>query len=157
MYRTIAVLLACAFCLLSCGENDADIPEADDVGSEQGPPLDTDEDPDDGAAGDPPVVANLSERHSEWVDIPPGGRSVAAFVSHPEVIEPTLAVILIHENRGLTDWVRDLGDQVADVGYIAIAPDLLSGMAPGGGNTADFANQDAARQARFQPTRSPPT
>lgn len=143
MVRMIAVLLTCAFGVLSCGQDDADLAEPDDVGGEQEQPLDTDEDPDD----DPPVVANLSERHSEWIEIPQGGRIVAAFVSHPEVVDPTLALILIHENRGLTDWVRDLADQVADIGYIAIAPDLLSGMAPGGGNTADFANQDTAGQA----------
>jgi carboxymethylenebutenolidase len=55
-------------------------------------------------------------------------------------------VVVIHENRGLTDWVRSVADQLAEAGYIAIAPDLLSGMAPGGGKTSDFPNGDAARE-----------
>jgi carboxymethylenebutenolidase len=56
-------------------------------------------------------------------------------------------VVVIHENRGLTDWVRSVADQLAEAGYIAIAPDLLSGTAPGGGKTSDFASGDAAREA----------
>jgi carboxymethylenebutenolidase len=56
------------------------------------------------------------------------------------------AVIVIHENRGLTDWERGVADQLAAAGYIAIAPDLLSGTAPGGGRTSDFASPDAARE-----------
>jgi aspartyl-tRNA(Asn)/glutamyl-tRNA(Gln) amidotransferase subunit A len=46
------------------------------------------------------------------------------------------AVIVIHDNQGLTDWARGMTDQLAEAGYIAIAPDLLSGMAPNGGGTA---------------------
>jgi carboxymethylenebutenolidase len=57
------------------------------------------------------------------------------------------AVIVIHENTGLTDWARTVADQLAAAGYIAIAPDLLSGMAPEGGKTSDFPDADAARQA----------
>jgi carboxymethylenebutenolidase len=47
-------------------------------------------------------------------------------------------VLIIHEIFGMTDWVQDLADQVAEAGYIAVAPDLLSGMAPGGGRSSDF-------------------
>jgi pimeloyl-ACP methyl ester carboxylesterase len=47
-------------------------------------------------------------------------------------------VLLIHEIFGLSDWAQELADQVAAAGYIAIAPDLLSGMAPNGGRTKDF-------------------
>jgi dienelactone hydrolase len=39
----------------------------------------------------------------------------------------------------MTDWVQDLADQVAAAGYIAVAPDLLSGMGPNGGRSSDFA------------------
>ena len=38
----------------------------------------------------------------------------------------------------MTDWVQDLADQVAAAGYIAVAPDLLSGMGPNGGRTTSF-------------------
>jgi carboxymethylenebutenolidase len=56
------------------------------------------------------------------------------------------AVVVIHENRGLTDWVRSVADQLAEAGYVAVAPDLLSGTGPGGGKTSDFASSDAARE-----------
>ncbi len=88
-----------------------------------------------------------SSRHQEWVAIKHGARTVHAYVVYPEVKNKTLAVLVIHENRGLTDWVRNVADQFAEAGYIAIAPDLLSGMAPNGGKTSDFADGDAAREA----------
>jgi carboxymethylenebutenolidase len=55
--------------------------------------------------------------------------------------------VVIHEIFGLTDWVRGVADQLAEAGYIAIAPDLLSGMAPKGGGTAEFGGTDEARKA----------
>jgi carboxymethylenebutenolidase len=75
-----------------------------------------------------------------------GDRTVHAFAVYPEVKQKATAVIVIHENRGLTDWVRSIADQLAAKGYIAIAPDLLSGTAPGGGKTSDFPSEDAARE-----------
>jgi carboxymethylenebutenolidase len=87
-----------------------------------------------------------SPRHHEFVDIDAaGGRKVHTWVVYPEVDRPATVVIVIHENRGLTDWVRGVADQVAEAGYIAVAPDLLSGTAPGGGNTPEFGSEDAAR------------
>ncbi|MCC7265084.1 MAG: dienelactone hydrolase family protein, partial [Candidatus Latescibacteria bacterium] len=50
----------------------------------------------------------------------------------------------------LTDWVRGVADRLAEAGYIALAPDLLSGTGPGGGGTASFASQDSARQAIYR-------
>jgi carboxymethylenebutenolidase len=91
-----------------------------------------------------------SPRHQEWVDVKRGDRVLKVFVVHPEAKGKRPAVIVIHENMGLTDWVRDLADQVAAAGYIAVAPDLLSGMAPGGGKTSDFASTDAAREAIYK-------
>ncbi|MFM8357633.1 MAG: dienelactone hydrolase family protein, partial [Verrucomicrobiota bacterium] len=52
-----------------------------------------------------------------------------------------------HEIFGLTDWVRGVADQLAEAGYLAIAPDLLSGSAPGGGGTAELGGGDAVRKA----------
>lgn len=87
-----------------------------------------------------------SPRHHEWVQVKHGDRVVHAFLVFPEVKEKATAVVVIHENRGLTDWVRGVADQLAEAGYIAIAPDLLSGTAPGGGKTSDFPGDDAARE-----------
>lgn len=49
---------------------------------------------------------DASPRHHEWVEVPADGRTVHGFVAHPGTDEPAPAVIVIHENRGLTDWVR---------------------------------------------------
>lgn len=92
---------------------------------------------------------NQSSRHQEWVEVRHGDRAVHCFVVYPEVKDKAGAVIIIHENAGLTDWVRGLADQVAEAGYIAVAPDLLSGMAPGGGRTKDFSDTQAAREAIY--------
>lgn len=93
---------------------------------------------------------NTSPRHHEWVTVTHDGRDVEAFLAFPEVEDPALAVVVIHENRGLNDWVRSVADQLAEAGYLAIAPDLLSGMGPDGGKTSDFADSDAARTALYQ-------
>jgi carboxymethylenebutenolidase len=90
-----------------------------------------------------------SPRHHEWIAVAQGKRTVHCFVAFPEKKDKTAAVLVIHENRGLTDWVRSLADQLAEAGYLAVAPDLLSGMAPGGGKTSDFTGQDAATQAIY--------
>jgi carboxymethylenebutenolidase len=98
------------------------------------------------------VLRRLEEspRHHEWVSVDSGDRAIDCFVVYPEVAEKATAVLVIHENRGLTDWVRGLADQVAEAGHIAIAPDLLSGAGPDGGNSGDFESQDAARTAIYQ-------
>ncbi len=86
-------------------------------------------------------------RHLEWVQVKQGAREVKCFIGYPEVKEKATAVVVIHEIFGLTDWVRGVVDQLAEAGYIAIAPDLLSGSAPGGGGTAELGGGDAVRGA----------
>src|SRR5437870_10823094 len=88
-----------------------------------------------------------SRRHLEWVKIKHGQREVNSFIAYPEVKEKATAVVVIHEIFGLSDWVRGVTDQLAEAGYIAIAPDLLSGTAPGGGGTAELGGGDAVRKA----------
>src|SRR3954471_725009 len=88
-----------------------------------------------------------SPRHREWVKVKHGDREVNSYIAYPEVKEKATAVLVIHEIFGLTDWVRGVTDQLAEAGYIAIAPDLLSGIAPGGGGTAELGGNDAATKA----------
>jgi carboxymethylenebutenolidase len=88
-----------------------------------------------------------SPRHLEWVTLTNDGRALKCFVAYPEVKDKATAVVIIHEIFGLTDWVRGVADQLAEAGYIAIAPDFLSGSAPGGGGTAELGGGDAARAA----------
>src|ERR1700687_951444 len=71
-----------------------------------------------------------SPRHREWVKVKSGNREVNAFVVYPEVKNKATSVVVIHEIFGMSDWVQLLADEVAEAGYIAIAPDLLSGMGP---------------------------
>jgi carboxymethylenebutenolidase len=80
-----------------------------------------------------------SPRHSEWVTVKHDSRSVETFVVYPEAKDKRPVVLIIHEIFGMTDWVEDLADQVAAAGYIAVAPDLLSGMGPNGGRSSAFA------------------
>jgi carboxymethylenebutenolidase len=90
-------------------------------------------------------------RHNEWVDIDSAkGRKVHTWVVYPQVDKPATTVIVIHENRGLTDWVRSVADQLAEAGYLAVAPDLLSGTAPGGGNTPEYGAEDKATQGIYK-------
>jgi len=86
-----------------------------------------------------------SPRHQEWVKVkykPANAsteREVNAFVVYPEVKTKATAVLVIHEIFGLSDWAQSLTDQLSEAGYIAIAPDLLSGMGPNKGGTSDVA------------------
>lgn len=79
-----------------------------------------------------------SPRHSEWATVKHDGRNVETLVVYPESKEKRPVVLVIHEIFGLSDWAQELADEVAAAGYIAVAPDLLSGMAPNGGRTKDF-------------------
>ncbi len=87
-----------------------------------------------------------SPRHQEWVKIKQGNREVNSFVVYPESKSKAMAVVVIHEINGLTDWVQSVADQLAEAGYIAIAPDLLSGMGPNGGGTSSFTDRNAVGQ-----------
>jgi carboxymethylenebutenolidase len=78
-----------------------------------------------------------SPRHGEWVDLELKGTDtkLRTWVVYPERSDKAPVVIVIHEIFGLTDWVRGVADRLAGEGFIAVAPDLLSGMGPDGGGT----------------------
>lgn len=87
-----------------------------------------------------------SPRHLEYVKLKQGSREVNSLVVYPEVKDKAAAVIVIHEIFGLSDWVKSVADQFAEAGYIAIAPDLLSGMGPKGGGTDELGGGDGVRR-----------
>jgi carboxymethylenebutenolidase len=69
-----------------------------------------------------------SPRHGEWATIPvQGGDSVKAWVVYPERSDSAPVVVVVHEIFGLTGWVRSVADQLAAEGFLAVAPDLLTG------------------------------
>jgi carboxymethylenebutenolidase len=83
-----------------------------------------------------------SSRHGEWVDIPmAGGTALNSWVVYPERPDRAAVVLVIHDIRGLSDWARAVADQLAQDGFIAIAPDFLSGKGPDGGGTAALGDQ----------------
>ena len=88
-----------------------------------------------------------SPRHGEFVKVKHDNREVQSFITYPEVKDKSTAVIVIHEIFGLSDWVRGVTDQLAEAGYIAIAPDLLWGKGPNGGGTVELGGADGARGA----------
>ena len=88
-----------------------------------------------------------SPRHREYVALKHGSRTVQAFVVYPEVKTKAPVVILIHEIFGLSDWAKEMADELAAQGFIVIAPDLLTGFGPNGGGSSEFASQDATVKA----------
>lgn len=85
-----------------------------------------------------------SPRHGEYVDVklPSGGTPIRTWVAYPERKDKAGVVIVIHEIYGLSDWIRSVADQLARDGFIAVAPDLISGLGPNGGGTDSVASRD---------------
>lgn len=93
-----------------------------------------------------------SPRHGEYVMIPTGpSDSVRAWVVYPERSSKAPVIVVVHEIFGLSGWVRGVADQLAADGFIAIAPDLLTGQvapAPGSDTVAAQAATAAIRSLR---------
>ena len=85
-----------------------------------------------------------SPRHGEYVDIKlPGTQtSIKTWVVYPERKDKAPVIIVIHEIFGLSEWIRAITDQLAKDGFIGVAPDLISGKGPGGGNTDSATSRD---------------
>jgi len=100
-------------------------------------------------SGLPPNSATVAQRlassprHGEWAVIRTGpSDSVRAWVVYPQRSTKAPVVVVIHEIFGLSSWVRGIADQLAADGFIAIAPDLLTGKGTLQGDTLAY---DAAR------------
>ena len=90
-----------------------------------------------------------SPRHQERVEIDNNGKTLYSWIVYPETSEPAPVVLVIHENKWLTDRVRQMADDIAAEWYIAIAPDLLSSYSDEYTRTTDFATPDDATQALY--------
>ena len=90
------------------------------------------------------AMLNKSRRHHEWVELKHDDRTVKAFIAFPEVKAKAPAVLVIHEIFGLTDWAKNMADELAAAGYIAIAPDLLTDA---GKDTQSYPDREAAIKA----------
>jgi carboxymethylenebutenolidase len=85
-----------------------------------------------------------SPRHGEYVDVkmPAGGTPIRTWIVYPERKDKAGVVIIVHEIFGLSDWIRGVADQLAREGFIAVAPDLVSGLGPNGGGSDSTASRD---------------
>lgn len=90
---------------------------------------------------------NGSPRHGEFADVDVNGTPVHTWVVYPERKDKAPVVVVIHEIFGLSDWIRAVADQLAADGFIAVAPDLLSGKGPKGGGTEAYASRDDVTRA----------
>jgi carboxymethylenebutenolidase len=90
---------------------------------------------------------DASPRHHEYVPLKHGDRTVQAFVVYPEVKTKAPVIILIHEIFGLSDWAKEMADELAGQGFIVVAPDLLTGFGPNGGGSDAFPSMDATTKA----------
>jgi carboxymethylenebutenolidase len=100
--------------------------------------------PDDAGAGE---RLKSSPRKGEYVRIDVGGTPMNAWVVQPAGQGRAPVVVVIQEIFGLSDWIRGVADQLAADGFIAVAPDLLSGRGPNGGDTRSFADTKEMTQA----------
>jgi carboxymethylenebutenolidase len=92
------------------------------------------------------TVAHTSLQH-DWVDIPMGTGRLHTWIEYPAGQAKAPVVLLMHYDAGLDDLQRAVADQLATDGFIAVAPDLLSGLNPKGGNYDSFTYPDEALRA----------
>lgn len=72
------------------------------------------------------VPANDSSLISEAVQYPGKAGNVKGYLSRPKDGGKRGAVVVIHENRGLVEHIKDVARRLAKDGFVALAPDLLS-------------------------------
>jgi carboxymethylenebutenolidase len=93
------------------------------------------------------TVLNATYRHRQWVNVEAGSSSIRAFIVYPQRSNKAPVVVLSAAAQGASDWIRAVADQVAAEGFIAIVPDVLSGLGPNGGDANDFPNAAAVADA----------
>jgi carboxymethylenebutenolidase len=70
-----------------------------------------------------PLADDLVEEDVTW---PGDGATVRGYLVHPKGKKKRGAVVVIHENRGLTPHIKDVTRRVAKAGYLALGVDALS-------------------------------
>lgn len=94
------------------------------------------------------AALSSSPRHGEFIEIPyeSGKTPITSWIVYPERKDKAPVVIVIFEIYGVSDWIRSVADQLAREGFIAVAPDLISGFGPGGGGTSSVSTRDSVVQ-----------
>ena len=88
-----------------------------------------------------------SKLRKEFVDIPVGEVKLHTWIEYPAVQGKVGTVIVMQHGAGMDDWVRAVADQLAQAGFLAVAPDVWSGTGPGGGGLDSFQFVDDAMKA----------
>jgi len=73
-------------------------------------------------------------------DSPNGTGPITAYLVRPAEIDPDnppAAVLVVHENRGLNPYIRDVVRRLAKAGFVAMGPDGLSSLGGYPGNDED--------------------
>ena len=96
---------------------------------------------------------------AEWVDVPMPGVYTGKMhtrITYPEGTGKAGIVVVMQHGPGMDDWMRALGDQLSRDGFIALVPDLHTGMGPNGGNYDSFDGPDGAfaANARLMPAQT---
>jgi carboxymethylenebutenolidase len=91
--------------------------------------------------------ASLPRHHPQWIEVPVGAARIRTFVLYPDRAGRAPVAVVTARDQGLSDWVRAVGTEVVDQGYVTVVPDLLSGVAPNGGGTESFSSPDAIAAA----------
>lgn len=91
------------------------------------------------------AILEKSPRHGEWIDVPynAGKTPLRTWIVYPERKDNAPVIVIIHEIFGLSDWIRGVADQLAKEGFIAVAPDFISGFGPNGGGSASVSTRDS--------------
>jgi carboxymethylenebutenolidase len=88
------------------------------------------------------MVLSTTPRHREWINVQEGSATIWAFLVYPQRADNASVVVVTAKNQGASDWARAVSDQVAAEGFIAVVPDVLSGLGPNAGGTESFASND---------------
>ena len=89
------------------------------------------------------VETQAANVDAETVRYPSGSVQVEAYLAKPKGGGKHPGIIVIHENRGLNEHIRDVARRFAAEGFVALAPDLLSRV----GGTASMSSPEAAIRA----------
>lgn len=94
--------------------------------------------------------ASLPRHHPQWVEVPVGAARIRTFVVYPDRAGTAPVAVVTAHDQGLSDWVRAVGTEVVNQGYVTVVPDLLSGVTPDGGGTESFSSREAIAAALAQ-------
>jgi carboxymethylenebutenolidase len=93
------------------------------------------------------TILNTTGRHREWVNLSLGPAVIRAFLVYPQRSDKAPVVMVSGIDQGASDWVRAAADQLAADGFVAVVPDVLSGMGPHAGDTESFPDAAAVASA----------